>query len=131
MDIANVSLKGSESLLKRLYKAGQNPYTRLDNSFAKGAVMMQNAIRQRTPTESGGLFHSINVRKRRDSHYSIGSYSKYAVPVEYGTGFAGDNKVKHGVFAGAEPHYNFTNGFKDAKKEVVEEIKQSFKEMIE
>lgn len=131
MDIANVSLKGSERLLKRLYKAGQNPYTRLDNSFSNGATKMQAAIRQRTPIGSGELVQSINVRKRRDSHYSIGSYSKYAVPVEYGTGLSGDDKVKHGVFSGAEPHYNFTNGFKDAKKEAVEEIKQSFKEMIE
>ena len=131
MDIANVSLKGSERLLKRLYKAGQNPYTRLDNSFSNGAKKMQAAIRQRTPTDTGNLMQSITVRKRRDSHYSIGSYSEYAVPVEYGTGLSGDDKVKHGVFAGAEPHYNFTNGFKDAKKEVVEEIKQSFKEMIE
>lgn len=131
MDIANVSLKGSERLLKRLYKAGQNPYTRLDNVFAKSAAKMQAAIRLRTPRETDELMQSINVRKRRASHYSIGSYSKYAVPVEYGTGLSGDDKVKHGVFAGAEPHYNFTNGFKDAKKEVVEDIKQSFKEMIE
>lgn len=133
MELAKVELKGDGKLLRKFFNAGRNMYKELDESFEKSARIMQESIKSHTPVgETGNLQDSIEVQKRRNSHYSIGSQSEYAVPIEYGTGLSGDPATQHSLdFKGINPQYNFTNAFNASKKEVLNTVQKAFKEALD
>lgn len=119
----------------------------LEKGLRKGAEMIKDEIKVRTPVDTGFLRERITVEKESLQRFTIGTNVEYAPYVEFGTGQLGDPSVPHtaklywkyydnvrGQWVtthGQRPVHFFQEGFYAGKDKAVQCIADAIKEAVQ
>ena len=97
--MATVSITGLQKMILKLNDMGRDIDKIVDESLHKSAYDVKREVEKNIETvgavDTGRLRNSITVEKLGMCRYAIGTNVKYAAPVEFGTGSAGDPAVSH------------------------------------
>ncbi|MBP3856526.1 MAG: HK97 gp10 family phage protein [Ruminiclostridium sp.] len=116
-----VKIPGLQAMVKKLNDLGVNVEKTADESLRKSADMMKREVEKNVRSvsasyngrtykavDTGDLLRSIHTEKLGVNRYAVGTISKHAAPVEFGTGSAGDPAVSHT----ARPKWTYYNSEK-------------------
>jgi len=94
VSIADVEVTGLQSLIRKLDSLGADTNAIIKKGLHQGAKAIQADAKELVPKKTGRLAGSISVEKT-SAGYAVGTNTKYAPFVEFGTGTEGDPAYPH------------------------------------
>jgi HK97 gp10 family phage protein len=140
-----VEIKGLSNLLKKLDKLGGNLPAAMRKAKLAGGLVIEGAVKENCPVESGRLRESHTTQAIDDHTVSVSTNVDYAIPVEYGTGPKGDPAVPHTAkkywrYKGPDGRWITSHGqapqpymrlaFKQSKDKALEVIQKSLQDSV-